>query len=62
MGGRRYALYNIWRPLRTVKRDPIAVYDARTIGRERDLIEHVYKALPLLSPAPFPPSPPHIRN
>jgi GA4 desaturase len=55
--GRRYALYSIWRPLRTVRRDPIAVCDARTIDRERDLIEHVYKVPPLPSPSPFPPSP-----
>lgn len=45
--GRRYALYSIWRPLRTVKRDPIAVCDASSIDRERDLIEHVYKVRPL---------------
>ena len=43
--GRRYALYSIWRPLKMVKRDPIAVCDGRSIDEERDLIEHVYKGL-----------------
>lgn len=41
--GRRYALYSIWRPLKMVKRDPIAVCDGRTIVPQRDLIEHAYK-------------------
>jgi hypothetical protein len=41
--GRRYAFYSIWRPLKTVKRDPIAVCDGTSIDRERDLVEHVYK-------------------
>lgn len=41
--GRRYALYSIWRPLKTVKRDPIAVCDGRSIDPDADLIEHVYK-------------------
>jgi hypothetical protein len=41
--GRRYALYSVWRPLRPVKRDPVAVCDGRSIDAERDLIEHVYK-------------------
>ena len=48
--GRRYALYSVWRPLRKVKRDPIAVCDGRCIDPERDLVEHVYKVR--LSPFP----------
>lgn len=49
--GRRYALYSVWRPLRTVKRDPIAVCDGRSIDYDQDLIEHVYKV-----PTPLDPS------
>ncbi|KAI1392050.1 GA4 desaturase [Hypoxylon trugodes] len=33
-GGPRWALYSIWRPLKTVKRDPLAVIDYRTINEE----------------------------
>jgi hypothetical protein len=33
-GGPRWALYSIWRPLRTVKRDPLAVADYRSVDEE----------------------------
>jgi hypothetical protein len=35
--GGRYAFYSVWRPLKTVKKDPLAVCDPNTIDRERDL-------------------------
>ncbi|OTB00004.1 hypothetical protein M426DRAFT_76042 [Hypoxylon sp. CI-4A] len=33
-GGPRWALYSIWRPLKTVDRDPLAAMDQRSFGRE----------------------------
>ncbi|KAI1417351.1 hypothetical protein F5Y13DRAFT_177208 [Hypoxylon sp. FL1857] len=33
-GGPRWALYSIWRPLKTVKRDPLAVIDNRSFTEE----------------------------
>ncbi|KAI2637858.1 GA4 desaturase [Hypomontagnella submonticulosa] len=36
-GGPRWALYSIWRPLKTVKRDPLAVIDLRTF-KEADCV------------------------
>ena len=41
--GRRYAFYSVWRPLKKVLRDPLALCDPRSIDRERDLVEHVNK-------------------
>jgi hypothetical protein len=35
--GRRYAFYSVWRPLKMVTKDPLAVCDPNTIDRERDL-------------------------
>jgi GA4 desaturase len=42
--GRRYAIFSIWRPIKEVARDPLAMCDPRTIDFKRDLIEHVNKA------------------
>jgi hypothetical protein len=39
--GRRYAIYNIWRPLKTVRKDPLILCDPGSIDRGRDLIEFV---------------------
>ncbi|KAI1806924.1 GA4 desaturase [Daldinia bambusicola] len=36
-GGPRWALYSVWRPLRTVTRDPLAVLDCGTL-REEDCV------------------------
>lgn len=36
--GPRYALYSIWRPINTVKRDPLAVADLQTVAPE-DCVE-----------------------
>ena len=41
--GRRYAIYSIWRPLKTVKRDPLVLCDPNSIDRKRDLIEDYSK-------------------
>ncbi|KAE9378823.1 hypothetical protein N431DRAFT_327769 [Stipitochalara longipes BDJ] len=35
--GRRYAFYSVWRPLKLVTKDPLAVCDPNSIDRERDL-------------------------
>jgi hypothetical protein len=35
--GRRYAFFSIWRPLKTVTKDPLALCDPNTIDPERDL-------------------------
>jgi hypothetical protein len=35
--GERYAFYSVWRPLKTVTKDPLAVCDPNTIDRDRDL-------------------------
>jgi hypothetical protein len=35
--GRRYAFLSIWRPLKTVTKDPLALCDPNTIDPERDL-------------------------
>jgi GA4 desaturase len=37
--GRRYAMYSVWRPLKTVKRDPIIMCDPNSIDVKRDLVE-----------------------
>ncbi|KAE8441333.1 hypothetical protein EG329_005482 [Mollisiaceae sp. DMI_Dod_QoI] len=41
--GRRYAMFSVWRPLRKVTRDPVAVCDPNSIDFERDLVEHINK-------------------
>ena len=41
--GRRYAFYSVWRPLKKVTRDPLAICDPNTIDAETDLIEHLNK-------------------
>ncbi len=41
--GRRYGMFSVWRPLRKVVRDPVAVCDPSTIDFERDLVEHINK-------------------
>ncbi|KXT18715.1 hypothetical protein AC579_2700 [Pseudocercospora musae] len=33
----RYASYSVWRPLKTVKRDPIAVLDWRSVDKSKDI-------------------------
>jgi len=40
--GRRYAIYSVWRPLRTVTRDPLAVCDPNSIEKQ-DLFESASK-------------------
>jgi hypothetical protein len=40
---RRYAWYSIWRPIKTVKRDPIIVLDPATYNPQEELIEFVNK-------------------
>lgn len=40
----RYAAYSVWRPLATVKRDPLAVCDYRTIEKET-ASKHKYRSL-----------------
>ncbi|KAJ6551351.1 hypothetical protein B0H19DRAFT_1157313, partial [Mycena capillaripes] len=44
----RYAMASIWRPLETVRRDPLAVMDARSIHHERDVrtLPRVYRNRP----------------
>ncbi|KPI36628.1 uncharacterized protein AB675_10066 [Cyphellophora attinorum] len=37
-GGKRWAIINFWRPIETVKRDPLCLCDARTVD-EGDLVE-----------------------
>lgn len=41
--GRRYGMFSVWRPLRKVVRDPVAVCDPNTIDFKRDLAEHINK-------------------
>jgi GA4 desaturase len=41
--GRRYAYYSVWRPIKEVRRDPLAICDPRSLVPERDLVEHTYK-------------------
>jgi hypothetical protein len=41
--GRRYALFSVWRPLKTVGRDPISVCDSNSIVPKRDLVEFFNK-------------------
>lgn len=42
-GGRRYGMFSVWRPLRKVGRDPVAICDPGTIDFDEDLVEHVNK-------------------
>lgn len=41
--GRRYAMFSVWRALKKVDRDPVAICDPNTIDFQRDLVEHVNK-------------------
>ncbi|KUJ22860.1 uncharacterized protein LY89DRAFT_777884 [Mollisia scopiformis] len=41
--GRRYGMFSVWRPLKKVTRDPVAVCDPNSIDFERDLAEHINK-------------------
>jgi hypothetical protein len=41
--GRRYGLFSVWRPLKTVGRDPISVCDPNSIVPKRDLVEFFNK-------------------
>ncbi|KAG4419054.1 hypothetical protein IFR04_007830 [Cadophora malorum] len=41
--GRRYAMFSVWRALKKVERDPVAVCDPNSIDFDRDLVEHVNK-------------------
>jgi GA4 desaturase len=41
--GRRYAFFSVWRPLKTVQKDPLAVCDPSTIDRDRDLVDLPFK-------------------
>lgn len=40
----RYAAYSVWRPIRTVKKDPIAACDWRTIDKQHELDNVYYRA------------------
>ena len=40
----RYAAYSVWRPLRKVQRDPLAVCDYRSIDKD-ELIKWQYRAI-----------------
>lgn len=40
----RYAAYSVWRPIKTVKRDPLAVADCRTLDKS-ELMRDEYRAL-----------------
>ena len=37
--GRRYGMFSVWRPLKKVLRDPVAVCDPNSIDFDRDLVE-----------------------
>lgn len=41
--GRRYGMFSVWRPLKKVERDPVAICDPNTIDMEKDLAEHINK-------------------
>ena len=41
--GRRYAVYSVWRPWKTVARDPLAICDYYSIDWERDLFRCAIK-------------------
>lgn len=51
--GRRFGLYSVWRPLKPVRSNPIAVCDPRSINPERDLVEHLNKVWSASSFSPF---------
>ena len=40
----RYAAYSVWRPVKTVKRDPLAVCDYRTLDKS-ELVRDEYRAI-----------------
>lgn len=40
----RYAAYSVWRPIKPVKRDPIAACDWRTIDKQNELKHMSYRA------------------
>ncbi|KAL2001275.1 hypothetical protein VTN02DRAFT_1964 [Thermoascus thermophilus] len=40
---RRYAMYSVWRPLKMVRRDPIAVLHPASYDADKELVEHVNK-------------------
>jgi len=44
----RYQIINVWRPIKTIRKDPFAVSDARTIS-EDDLVQITVKAGQFLS-------------
>ncbi|KAF8854989.1 hypothetical protein BDZ45DRAFT_676606 [Acephala macrosclerotiorum] len=41
--GGRYGMFSVWRPLRKVTRDPVAICDPNSIDFHRDLAEHINK-------------------
>lgn len=41
--GRRYAIYGVWRPLKTVQRDPIIVLDPASFNAKQELVEFEIK-------------------
>jgi hypothetical protein len=41
---KRWGIINLWRPLKTVRRDPLCVCDARSVNAERDLVNQVRPA------------------
>jgi hypothetical protein len=38
---KRWGIVNLWRPLKTVRRDPLCVCDARSVNTEKDLVNQV---------------------
>jgi hypothetical protein len=49
--GRRYAVYSVWRPLKTVTRDPLAVCDPNSV-EEKDFLESAGKRPGINGPYP----------
>ena len=45
----RYAAYSVWRPIKTVKRDPLAVCDCRTLDKS-ELARDDYRAISDVKP------------
>jgi hypothetical protein len=41
--GRRYAFYSVWRPLRTVRRDPLIVLGPASFNAKQELVEFANK-------------------
>lgn len=46
----RYAAYSVWRPVKSVKRDPLVVCDYRSLDKS-DLSRHEYRALSEQNPS-----------